>query len=203
MNAAISRADTSGLNLPEGGLRAGLGINCGECVVGNIGYQDKMDYTVIGDPVNLASRLEGTTKMYRHPLIVSDNVYNVIRSHNEDQQFIFRKADSVRVKGKQEPVWLYAVYGAFTDCSRPDNSSVADEDVSLCLRIIADLLVIYDKGLRLFYMRQWETAMTYFEQALAIDGSDYLTSLYLNRTTEFMHNQPPDDWDVSVTLTEK
>ncbi|MDR1180211.1 MAG: response regulator, partial [Spirochaetales bacterium] len=99
MLTALKSVDTSQVQLPDGGLRIGIGINCGECVVGNIGFRDKMDYTVIGDTVNLASRLEGLTKQYHHPLIVSEYMYHAAREH-----FVFRNIDKVRVKGKDAPV---------------------------------------------------------------------------------------------------
>ncbi|MDR1306100.1 MAG: response regulator, partial [Treponema sp.] len=105
MIGALEKVDCSAITLPENGLRIGVGINCGECVVGNIGFQDKMDYTLIGNTVNLGSRLEGTCKMYRHPLMVSEFMYERARDY-----FVFRKADVVRVKGKDEPVGIYAVY---------------------------------------------------------------------------------------------
>ena len=108
MACALVRVNTSRIALPPGGFAAGIGINRGECVVGNIGFQDRMDYTVIGDAVNTASRLEGITRQYRHPIIVSEYMYGAVR-----EDFIFRKADTARVKGKDEPVGIYAVYAAY------------------------------------------------------------------------------------------
>ncbi|MDR1031481.1 MAG: response regulator, partial [Treponema sp.] len=105
MVKAITKVDTSKIRLPESGFAVGIGINYGESVVGNIGFQDKQDYTVIGDTVNLASRLEGLTKDYQHPIIVSENMYEASK-----HRFLFRKVDSVLVKGKEQPVELYGVY---------------------------------------------------------------------------------------------
>jgi class 3 adenylate cyclase/DNA-binding response OmpR family regulator len=190
MIAAMKQVDTSYIKLPEGGLAAGIGINYGECVVGNVGFQDKMDYTVIGDTVNLASRLEGVTKKYRHPLIVSESVYTAVMDG-----FIFRKADRVRVKGKDTPVWLYAVYASYADEESP-------AELSPALKIDRKLLDNYNKGLQLFYIREWKTALNYFNIARAIDGSDFLTSLYLARAENYMQNPLPEDWDIT-TLTEK
>jgi class 3 adenylate cyclase/DNA-binding response OmpR family regulator len=200
MLGALEKVDTSGIALPPGGLKIGIGINYGECVVGNIGFHDKMDYTLIGNTVNLASRLEGTSKMYRHPLIVSEFMYGQARDH-----FIFRKVDIARVKGKEEPVGIYAVYTGFTggtETAPPDGQGPGLPVVS-SLQINGELLDNYNKGLRLFYMREWITAREYFARAREIDRNDYLSALYVERCETYLNKPPPADWDAAVTLTEK
>jgi class 3 adenylate cyclase/CheY-like chemotaxis protein len=200
MLGALNRVDTSGLNLPEGELHIGIGLNCGECVVGNIGFQNKMDYTLIGNMVNLASRLEGTTKMYYHPLIVSEYVYE---SAKDD--FIFRKIDAVRVKGKDEPVEIYAVYTGFEGevIKKPRNDKTSDLPVVPSLFINQDLLNNFNKGLTLYNMREWESAQEFFDKALKIDSKDFLSGLYLKRSAGFLKNPPAKDWDGVITLEEK
>jgi class 3 adenylate cyclase/CheY-like chemotaxis protein len=194
MVQTLPRVDTSGITLPESGFGAGVGINFGECVVGNIGFHDKLDYTVIGDTVNLASRLEGITKYYRQSIIVSENIYQQAKD-----QFIFRMTDSVRVKGKNQPVGLYAVYAAYR----------GENDQGLPPQLILDREVLdrYNKGLKLYGMREWETASQYFTQAREISektgNPDYLSSMYLDRIAEYIKNPPPADWDATVTMTEK
>jgi len=194
MAKKLPHVDTSGITLPEQGFATGIGVNFGECVVGNIGFQDKLDYTVIGDTVNLASRLEGVTKFYRQPIIVSEYIYSAVKD-----DFIFRKADSVRVIGKEHPVGLYAVYAAFTGEAEPETPAA--------LTIDREALDQYNKGLKLYYMREWETAKQYFGKALSIaEGEgrkDYLSSLYLERITEYELNPPPADWDATINMTEK
>ena len=194
MIKACSRLDTSSITLPKAGFGIGVGVNFGECVVGNIGFQNKQDYTVIGDAVNLASRLEGITKYYHHPIIVSEFVYAAVKDH-----FILRKADNIRVKGKDVPVGIYAVYDAWQD--------EADEGTPPSLVIEKTALDQYNKGLKLFYMREFETAKQYFSSALAIierrGKTDYLSSLYLERIAEYQLNPPPPDWDGTTTMTEK
>ena len=198
MVKALSRLETSGIYLPEGGFGTGIGLNCGECVVGNIGFQDKLDYTVIGDTVNLAARVEGVTKYYKQSIIVSENIYNAAKDSVNDG-FIFRKADSVRVVGKEQPVGLYTVYEAW--------QGEADEETPESLIIDREALDQYNKGLKLYYMREWETAKQYFSQALTITEkagkSDYLSTLYLTRIAEFQTNPPPADWDATINMTDK
>jgi adenylate cyclase len=200
MLGALEKVDTSAVRLPGGELRIGVGINCGECVVGNIGFHDRMDYTLIGNTVNLASRLEGTTKMYRHPLIVSEFMYELAKDY-----FIFRKADLARVKGKEEPVEIYAVYTGFEGEGAMTfrNGEKSDLPLVQSLLINRELLDNYDKGLRLFYMREWDTARDYFLKAQAINKEDYLSALYIERCAEYLAAPPPSGWDGAVTLTEK
>ncbi|MDR1899345.1 MAG: response regulator [Treponema sp.] len=200
MLSALEKVDASGIKLPPGGLKIGVGINCGECVVGNIGFHDRMDYTLIGNTVNVASRLEGTTKMYRHPLIVSEFMHERAKDH-----FIFRRADIARVKGKDEPVGIYAVYAGFEGEGDITfrNGEKSSLPVVKDLLIDRELLNNYNKGLHLFYMREWGTARDYFNKARELNKDDYLSSLYLERCAEYLANPPPPDWDGAVTLTEK
>ena len=194
MIKALSLVGTSGITLPESGFGIGVGINYGECVVGNIGFQDKLDYTVIGDTVNLASRLEGVTKYYSQPVIVSEFVYAAAKDN-----FIFRKADSVRVKGKDQPVGLYSVYDAW--------HGEAEGGTPSSLIIEKEALDQYNKGLKLYAMREFETAKQYFAKALSIEKkagrTDYLSSMYISRIAEFHKNPPPENWDATITMTEK
>ena len=200
MLAANESMDTSHLALSRGSLDMGIGINCGQCILGNIGFQNKMDYTIIGDAVNLASRLEGVTKYYRHPLIVSEYIYNQTKD-----LFLFRKVDNVRVKGKKEPVGIYAIYTGFegnTD-NAPQSSEILDIPHLPSLLVNWETFINYNKGLQLFYMREWKRAQEYFGKALKNNLNDYLSQIYLDRTMDFASKPPPDNWDGVVTLDEK
>ena len=194
MIRALTKVDTSEITLPDTGFGAGIGVNTGECVVGNIGFQNKLDYTVIGDTVNLASRLEGVTKYYHQSVIVSEYVYSAAKDN-----FIFRKADSVRVKGKDQPVGLYTVYESY--------SGEEEEGTPGTLVINREALDQYNKGIKLYGMKEWKTAEQYFKKALSIaeqEGKeDYLSSMYLSRIDELLKNPPLDTWDATITMTDK
>ena len=200
MLAALEGIDTSKLALKRGSLKIGIGINCGQCILGNIGFRNKIDYTVIGDTVNLASRLEGVTKLYKHPLIVSEYVYNSIKD-----KFLIRKVDNVRVIGKEKPVGVYSVYTGFegTAGNVLRSGEILDVPVLPALLINRECLVNYNKGIRLFYMREWKPAQEYFSRALEADENDYVSQLYLQRAIDFSQSPPPDNWDGVFTLSGK
>ena len=181
-------------------IEIGIGINCGACILGNIGFQNKMDYTVIGDTVNLASRIESLTKLYRHPLIVSEYIYEATKD-----SFLFRKIDNVRVKGKEKPVGIYAVYSGFQgqDGSKLRSGETADIPAVPSLLINRETLVNYNKGLQVFYMRQWKLAEEYFSRALETGGEDFFSSLYLERSRQFSKTPPGEDWEGVITFSEK
>jgi len=200
MLAALDSVDSSKVALSKGGIKIGIGINSGQCVLGNIGFQNKMDYTVIGDTVNLASRIEGVTKLYRHPLVVSEYVYNAIKN-----LFLFRKVDNIRVKGKKEPVGVYSIYTGFegTAGNVLRSGKIPDIPVIPALLVNRETFVNYNKGLQMFYIREWKAAQEYFSKAVKADEKDYLSQLYLQRTIEFAKNPPPDNWDGVFSLSKK
>ncbi|MCL2763677.1 MAG: adenylate/guanylate cyclase domain-containing response regulator [Treponema sp.] len=200
MLAAINMINSSPLKLSMNKVDIGIGINCGECILGNIGFKNKMDFTLIGDAVNIASRLESLTKIYHHPLIVSEAVYEVTKDN-----FLFRKIDDVRVKGKKKSIGIYAVYSGFSgvDGKKLRSGDIADIISVPGLLINRNTLVNYNKGLQVFYMREWKLAEEYFINALATEKNDFLSKLYLERAREYGRNPPDDDWDGVITLLEK
>ncbi|MDR1838652.1 MAG: response regulator [Treponema sp.] len=200
MLAAMDDINKNISKLSQKKIEIGIGINCGECILGNIGFQNKMDYTIIGDTVNLASRIESLTKQYRHPLIVSEYVFDRTKD-----SFLFRKIDNVRVKGKEKSVGIYAVYSGFEgqDGSKLHSGEPADIPIIPSLLINRETLANFNKGLRVFNLREWKLAEEYFIKALETDKNDFLSQLYLERSIEFVTMPPEENWDGIITLSEK
>jgi class 3 adenylate cyclase/CheY-like chemotaxis protein len=200
MLAAIDVINNSEKSISNIKVNIGIGINHGECIMGNIGFQNKMDYTIIGDTVNLASRIESLTKRYHHPLIVSENVYAAVKDH-----YLLRKIENVRVMGKEKQVGIYAVYSGFkgSDSNKLRTGEVTDLPTVPSLLIDRVTLVNYNKGVKVFSMREWKLAQEYFNKSLEADSSDYLSKMYLDRAVEFERTPPGDNWDGVITLDEK
>jgi len=200
MLVALDYINSSGAKLNNDNIHIGIGINCGQCTIGNIGFKNKMDYTIIGDTVNLASRVESLTKIYHHPLLVTEYVFDETK-----EDFLYRKVDNVRVKGKNKPVGIYAVYSGFSDDNgkRLRSGKISDLPLVPSLLINRETLSNFNKGLRVFYLREFKLACEYFSKALEYDKSDYLSGLYLERSVEFDKTAPDENWDGVITLEKK
>ena len=171
----------SALGRPVFNIR--VGINTGEMIVGKMGGVKKVDYTVIGDSVNLASRLEGANKQYHTRVIASGETYALVEA-----AILGRPLDHIAVKGRSEPVVIYEL---LHERSRP----MLLEDT--------EFLNHYNEGMRLYKDRAWTESLLAFQKAHALRPDDVPTQLYISRTRTYESDPPPSDWNGVFVMTVK
>ncbi|MDR0442815.1 MAG: adenylate/guanylate cyclase domain-containing protein [Treponema sp.] len=159
-----------------------IGINTGNMVAGNMGTANKMNYTIMGNAVNLSARLEGVNKQYGTWILTSEDT---VRETGD--LLLYRKLDRVRVVGINEPVRL---------CELLDTVEHADEQQK-------KLVTVFHEALDNFERRNWKQATAGFEEALSIKPDDHPSKMYHERSGHFAAKPPQDDWDGVYNLTSK
>jgi adenylate cyclase len=167
------------LGLPE--IDMGIGLNTGEASVGNMGSQTVRNYTVMGDTVNLGSRLEGLTKEYGIRIALSETTYKAVKDH-----FFCRPLDLVRVKGKNIPIRIFELV---CEGQPKENERL--------------FTARFESGLEKYLQKKWLEAIDDFNSCLGERPQDRPSQIFIERCLEFQSHPPPENWDGVFVMTTK
>ena len=181
MRAALVRLNEKWTSQPDRTkLKIGIGVNHGDIIVGNIGHPQRMEFTVLGDGVNLAARLESATKQFHTDILVGEETEKLTREF-----FVYRNVGAIAFKGKTKPIETFVV---LSDRTMPAPAWLAK----------------YQEGVRLYRGKEFDAAVEKFQEAKReIGGEDYLCDMYIEECKNVLEHGVKPGWDGSFTLSEK
>ena len=179
-------------------LHSRVGLNTGNMVVGNMGTQKKLNYTIMGNNVNLASRLEGTNKVYGSWIMCSESTWEMANSGSNEGKLVARKFDNVRVINVKKPVGIYNILGLREEMSQDQikAAEVFNEGIEIYLKG-SDTPEIPKKKTEL------KKAYELFKKAAEIYPQDISSKVFMKRCSDFIKNGVPEIWDGVYTMTSK
>jgi len=183
MRHRLAEFNTHRVEKQEPPIKIGIGINSDTVISGNIGSSKRMEFTAIGDGVNLGSRLEGASKQYGTDIIISESTYRSCAD-----RVWARELDCIKVKGKDNPVRIYELLALQTE-------SITDKQIKI--------IEHYHKGREYYLSQEFPLAMAEFGMVLGLNKEDKSSALHLGRCQHWLQNPPDDAWDGVWTLTEK
>jgi adenylate cyclase len=163
-------------------IHIGIGLNTDNIVSGNIGSPKRMNYTLIGDGVNLAARLESACKQYHAKLLISEHTKAKLKG-----TYRMREVDHVVVKGKTEPVGVWEVLDFYSPQQFPN---------------LMDVVNFFREGIALYREANWDKAVRLFNEALKANPNDHLSQTYIERC-DYLKAHPPADWAGVWVMKEK
>ena len=162
-------------------LDIGIGINSGPMLVGNMGSKRRKNYTIMGDSVNVASRLEGINRQFGTNIIISENTFLLVRD-----QVVARKLDLIQVKGKTQPVKVYELLGLAAESPQ-----------------FSDLVSRFENGLEAYLSGEWSTAIEIFQELVRNHPEDGPSHVFIKRCRDFLAQPPEGSWDGVFVMKSK
>jgi adenylate cyclase len=183
MIRALGRCNARRVERGDVPIEIAIGLATGEVLAGSVGPLKRMQYTVIGDNVNLAARLESANKYYGTSVLLAGTTVDALKSPTE-----LRRLDLIQVKGKSRPTWVYESLGHHTAETFPKLGPVA---------------IAYEAGLDCYQRRDWKGALGHFGEALDLAPHDRPSRIFLDRCRYYQQNPPADSWNGVWVMEQK
>ena len=183
MIGALGRYNARRVERGDTPIEIGIGLATGEVLAGSVGMAKRMEYTVIGDNVNLAARLESANKYYGTAVLLSGTTVAALKA-----PAVLRRLDLIRVKGKSRPTWVYESLGHHTAETFPN---------------LAPVITVYEAGLDCYQRRDWKGGLRQFGEALDLAPHDRASRIFLDRCRYYQTNPPADGWEGVWVMEQK